>query len=75
MPITIIVMAKECLQKQSQFLQFPLLRKQGKPVIYNDDIYCTIYYSKHGASDVEYFEMSYNHSNGKEMTAKKQGQP
>ena len=39
------------------------------------DIYCTIYCSKHGASDVEYFEMSYNHSYGKEMTAKKQEQP
>ena len=33
-----------------------------------------ISYSKDGVSDVEYFEMLYNHSCGKEMTAKKQGQ-
>ena len=45
--------------KKSQFLLFPLLTKQGKPVIYNDDIHCTyIYYSKHGTSDVEHFEMT-----------------
>ena len=31
-----------------------------------------IYYSKHGTSDVEHFEMAYNHGYGKGMTAQKQ---
>ena len=35
------IMVKECLHKRNQFLLFPLLTKQCKPVIYNDDIHCT----------------------------------
>ena len=50
--------------KKSQFLLFPNLTKQCKPVIYNDDIYY-IYYSKHKTSDI-------NHS---EKTAQNQGSP
>ena len=45
-----------------------MLTKQGKPVIYNDDIHCIyiyIYYCKHRPSDVEHFE----------MTAENQGLP
>ena len=34
-----------------------------------------IYYSKHGASDVERFEMSYNYGYGKGMTVRDQGLP
>ena len=34
-----------------------------------------IYYSKHGASDVEHLEMSYNHDYGKGVTTQKQGPP
>ena len=33
------------------------------------------YYSKDGASNIELFEMPYNHSYGKGMTAKKEGEP
>ena len=29
------------MSKSNQFFLSLLLRKQGKPVIYNDDIYCT----------------------------------
>ena len=72
---TIMVMAKECMHKQKHFFLFHLLRKQGKSVICNDDIYCIIYCSKHGASDVEHFEMPHNHSYGKKMSAQKQGVP
>ena len=34
-----------------------------------------IYYSKHGTSDVEHFEMAYNDGYGKGMTGQKQGPP
>ena len=34
-----------------------------------------IYYSKHGASDVEHFEMTYSNDCGEGMTAQKQGPP
>ena len=37
----IMVMAKEHLHNGNQLLLFLLLRKQGKPVIYNGVIYCT----------------------------------
>ena len=70
-----MVMAKECLHKSKQFLQFPFLRNQGKPVICNDVYIVHIYHSKHGNSDVEYFEIPYNHSFDKEITAQKQEPP
>ena len=64
------------MSKSNKFLLFPIIRKQGKLVGYNGDIYTVfIYYSKHGASDVEHFEMTYNHNCGKGMTAQKQGPP
>ena len=31
-----------------------------------------MYYSKHGSSDVEHFEMAYYHDNGKAMTVRKE---
>ena len=34
-----------------------------------------IYYSKHGASDAEHFEMSYNYGYGKGMTEQKKQNP
>ena len=34
-----------------------------------------IYLSEHGTSDVEHFEMAYNHVYGKEMAAQKAGHP
>ena len=34
-----------------------------------------IYYSKHGTSDVDHFEMAYNHIYGKGMTAQRQEPP
>ena len=61
------------MQKRKQFLLFPLLRNQGKPVIYNNNIQYT--YSKHGLSDVEQFEVLYNYSYGKGMTAEKKAIP
>ena len=71
----IIVMAKKCLHKQNHFLLFSLLKKHGKLDIYNDEIQRKTYYSKHGASAVEHFEMPYNHSYGKGITAQNQGHP
>ena len=34
-----------------------------------------IYYSEHGASDIEHFEMAYNYGYGKGMTAQKKPTP
>ena len=45
---------KRCLTKE-KILLFLFLIRQSKPVIYNDDIYCIIYYRKHGASDKKIF--------------------
>ena len=66
--------SKRCLTKEKNS-PVPFLIRQSKPVIYNDDIYCIIYYRKHGASDKKCFEMPYNYSYSNKMTAKKQGQP
>ena len=38
-------------------------------MIYTVHTYC----GKHGATDIEHFEMTYNHGYGKVMTAQKQG--
>ena len=57
------------MSKRNQFLPFPLLRKQGKSIIYNGDIHTVyMYYSKHEPSDVEHFEMAYNNDFTKART-------
>ena len=64
------------MHKENQFLVFPLLSKQGKPVTYAMVIYTIhIYYSKHGTSDVDHFEMTDNHNCSKGMAEQKQGLP
>ena len=68
-------MAKECLQKRNQFLLLLLLRNQGKVVNAMMIYIVHVYYSKHGASDVEHFEMPHNHIYDKELSAQKQGVP
>ena len=68
---TIIVMAKEYLYKRTQHLLFPLLRFRGKQIIFKDDITLQIYYSNHGALDVQHFEMANNYSYGKGIPEEK----
>ena len=72
---TILVMAKEYLNKRTQHLLFPLLRNQGKQIIFKDYITLHIYYSNHGASDVEHFEMANNYSYGKGIPVQKNPTP
>ena len=68
-------MAKECQQKKTQLLMFPLLRNRGKPIIFKDDITLHIYYSNHGTSNVKHFEMANNYGYGKGMPTQKKPTP
>ena len=68
-------MAKEYLNKRNQLLLFPLLRNRCKPIILKDNITLHIYYSNHGVSNQEHFEMADNKSYGKVMPAQKKPTP
>ena len=55
---------------------FPFPIRQGKLVMYNDNIHNIImYYIKHGALEAEIFEMTNNHDYGNGINEQKQGLP